>query len=57
MSQPQEARRALREAAQAALNARVSWQNWIVRTLAGEIEIASGNLSAAERALPMPIAR
>ncbi len=43
------AKRALADAQQVA-NTRVSWENWIVRTLEGEIELAAGNLAVAERA-------
>jgi serine/threonine protein kinase/tetratricopeptide (TPR) repeat protein len=36
--------------AQGVANTRTTWHNWIVRTLDGEIQLASGDLAAAERA-------
>jgi serine/threonine protein kinase/tetratricopeptide (TPR) repeat protein len=36
--------------AQAVANTRTTWHNWIVRTLDGEIQLAAGDLAAAERA-------
>jgi serine/threonine protein kinase/tetratricopeptide (TPR) repeat protein len=43
------ARRRLAQARGVA-NTRIDWQNWMVRTLDGEIQLAAGDLAAAERA-------
>ena len=43
------ARRRLAQA-QGVANSRIEWQNWIVRTLDGEIQLAAGDVAAAERA-------
>jgi tetratricopeptide (TPR) repeat protein len=36
--------------AQGVANTRTTWHHWIVRTLEGEIQLAAGDLAAAERA-------